>query len=224
MTLAPLVDPSVRGVEGKPAAIGGWCVVPGCISKAQQRHHLWPKSYLRGQPYEWVSVHDRTLPNSVGTCVTHHNWVTGGPGGHRAKITYSPTLGLFEWWERDTNGDFILRGPLRGQALVDPEPEARRVRRQEGLCPTCGRALPHEHRKTQDGLPKRPVETWTVTVPKDSEIGADVLNVYVEDLGVLMGFENMNARLLRYHVLAPVLAWVTQEKARFVREWEEAGD
>jgi len=223
MTLAPAIRPDIRGVEGKPAPIGDWCVVPGCISRAQQRHHLWPKSYLRGQPYEWVSVQDRTIPNSVGLCVTHHSWLTGGPGGHRAKVTWSERLGLFEYWELDSDGDFQARGPLRSQALVDPEPEARRVRREEGLCPTCGRAAPREKRKTSDGLPKRAAKTWSILVPDDGETGADILDVYVEDLAVLMGLDPSSPRLLRYHVLVPVLEWINQQKAEFIRDWEEAG-
>ena len=38
--------------------------------------------------------------------------------------------------------------------------------------------------------PKRKVKTWTVSVPDDAEVGTDVLNVYVEDLGHLMGFHD----------------------------------
>jgi hypothetical protein len=222
VTLAPLVREDIRGVEGKPAPLTEWCVVPGCISKAQQRHHLWPKSYLRGQPYEWVRIGERTIPNSVGMCVTHHAWVTGEPGGHRGKVTWSEALGLFEWWELDAEGDFQNRGPLRGQALVDPEPEVRRVRREEGLCPTCGRVAPREKAKTQNGHPKRPTKSWNILVPTDSEAGGDVLDVYVEDLAVLMGLDPESPRLLRYHVLVPVLEWVNQNKTEFIADWEEA--
>src|SRR5215471_12473702 len=222
MTLAPLVREDIRGVEGKPAQLDRWCVVPGCLSIAQQRHHLWPKSYLRGQPYEWVKVGERTIPNSVGLCMEHHAWVTGGPGGHRGKVTWNDALGLFEWWELDLDGDFQNRGPLRNQALVDPEPEVRRVRREEGLCPTCGRAARRDKPKTQDGLPKRPTKTWNILVPDDTETGGDVLDVYVEDLAVLMGLDPESPRLLRYHVLVPVLEWVNQNKTGFIADWEEA--
>jgi len=218
VTLAPLVEPSIRGVEGKPPVLTRGCVAPGCISLAQQRHHLWPKSYLRGQPYEWVEVGDRVIANSVGLCLTHHEHVTGGPGGHKAHIRYSKNL-LFEWWSLDPEKNM---GPLRGQGLIDPEPEARRVRREEGLCPTCGRALPHEKHTTQDGHPKRKAKTWGILVPDDAEAGAEVLDTYIEDLAVLMGLNVESQRLLRYHVLVPVLEWVNQSKGEFVREWEEA--
>jgi len=221
VTLAPLVIPEIRGVEGKPAVLSQWCVVPGCLSLTQQRHHLWPKSYLRGQPYEWVEIKGRTLPNSVGLCVRHHSWVTSPVGGHKAKITYDAGTGLFHWWEL-TQGEMKELGPLRGQALVESEPEVRRVRREEGLCPTCGHAI-REKLKTQNGLPKRKAKTWGLLVPDDSEAGTDVLDVYVEDLGVLMGLDPQSPRLLRYHVLVPVLEWVMQNRVQFISDWEEDG-
>ena len=222
MTLAPLVVPDIHGVEGKPVALSNWCVAPGCLSIAQQRHHLWPRSYLRGQPFEWVSVAGKTMPNSVGLCVTHHAQVSSPIGGHQAKIVYSLELELFEWWTSVGTDDWMYVGLLRDQKLVEPEPEAKRVRREEGLCPTCGRATPHEKRRTQDGLPKRPAKTWTLLVPDDAENGADVLDTLIEDLAVLMELDVHSQRLLRYHVLAPVLIWVTMHKVDFARDLEEA--
>ena len=221
MTLAPLVIPEIRGVQGKPVELGQWCVAPGCLSLAQQRHHLWPKSYLRGQPYEWVEIAGKVIPNSVGLCVTHHGWVSSPVGGHKAKITYDPDAGLFHWWTAVAEGWHEV-GPLRGQALVAPEPEVKRVRREEGLCPTCGRAQPHEKRKTSDGLPKRKAKTWGLLVPDDGEAGTDILDTYVEDFAVIMGLDPDSPRLLRYHVLVPVLEWVNQNKSSFIADWEEA--
>jgi hypothetical protein len=223
LTLAPLIRPDIKGVEGKPVELSQWCVVPGCLSLTQQRHHLWARSYLRGQPYEWVQIGERVLPNSVGLCVRHHDFVTSPVGGHKAKITFSEATGLFNWWELHTDGELKDMGPLRGQALVDPEPEVRRVRREEGLCPTCGHAV-REKPKTQNGLPKRPAKTWSLLVPTDGEGGAEVLDVYVEDLAVLMGLDPQSPRLLRYHVLVPVLEWVNQNKSSFIADWEEAAN
>jgi hypothetical protein len=222
MTLAPLVRPDIRGVEGKPVQLSQWCVVPGCLSLTQQRHHLWAKSYLRGQPYEWVRIGERTLPNSVGLCVRHHSDVTSPVGGHKAKITYDEATGLFDWWELDSLGELKNMGPLRGQALVDAEPEVRRVRREEGLCPTCGRVR-HDKPKTQNGLPKRKAKTWGLLVPDDGEAGTDILDTYVEDLAVAMGLDPSSPRLLRYHFLVPTLEWVNQNKSAFLADWEESG-
>jgi len=223
VTLAPLVIPDIRGVEGKPVELSQWCVVPGCLSLTQQRHHLWPKSYLRGQPYEWIEIAGRVIPNSVGLCVRHHNEVTSPVGGHQAKITYDAGVGLFDWWELDWQGEWKNLGDLRGQALVDPEPEVKRVRREEGLCPTCGRAHPREKRQTVDGLPKRKAKTWSLLVPDDGEAGTDILDTYVEDLAVLMGLDPESPRLLRYHVLIPALEWVMQNRTAFIADWEESG-
>jgi hypothetical protein len=225
VTLAPLVVPDIRGVKGAPVELSQWCVAPGCLSLAQQRHHLWPKSYLRGQPFEWVEVAGKVMPNSVGLCVAHHGQVTGEVGGHTAKIVYDVDLGLFEWHTRGTADEYRpweKVGLLRNQGLLEPEPEAKRVRREEGLCPTCGRAQPHEKRTTQNSLPKRKAKTWSLLVPDDAENGADVLDTLVEDLAVLMGLEPSSPRLIRYHVLAPTLIWVTMHKSEFVADWEEA--
>jgi hypothetical protein len=221
ITLAPLVSPGIRGVEGKPAQLDRWCVAPACISLAQQRHHLWPKSYLRGQPYEWVQVFDQVIPNSVGLCVRHHNEVTGLVGGHVAHIRWNKDLGLFEWWEKDAEflqeEVWVGRGPLKGQGFVPPEPEAARARRSEALCPTCGKPKAR-HSKP---LPKRKAKSWKLLVPDDAEVGADVLDTYIENLAALMGLNRESPRLLRYHVLVPVLEWVSQQQAQFIADWED---
>lgn len=221
MTLAPLVHESVRGVEGKARLLppGSWCVAPGCLSLAQQRHHVWPRSYLRGQPYEWVEVHGKTICNSVGLCLQHHSWVTGGVGGHLAKIVWDGDLELLTWWEMDDSmQEWFFVGPLRRQDFVQKLPEAAHVRREEGLCPTCGRLKA----KAKVNAPKRKVKSYSIAVPDDAEVGTDVLDTYIEDLAVLMGFDTESPRLMRYHVLVPVLEWVMQAKVEFIREWEEA--
>ncbi len=220
MTLAPFVDPSVHGVEGKRKLLepGARCVVPGCLSLAQQRHHVWPRSFLRGQPYEWVHVEGETVCNTVGLCLTHHAWVTGEPGvGHRAHIRWNHNLRILEWWEQTNLGqDMKCLGPLRNQPLVPAQPSQAAVERKlEGLCPTCGRPP----RKERPPGPKRKVKTWSISVPDDSETGSDILDTYIEDLGVLMGFEGESSRLLRYHVLVPVLEWVMQNRYEFIREF-----
>ena len=60
--------------------------------------------------------------------------------------------------------------------------------------------------------------------PDDAEDGAEVLDTYVEDFAVLMGLDMSSQRLLRYHVLAPMLAWTTQNKNVFIHDWNEAAD
>jgi hypothetical protein len=222
VTLAPFIDPSVHGVEGKRTRIepGTKCVVPGCLSLAQQTHHLWSKSFLRGQPVEWVCVEGETIPNTVGLCLTHHEWVTGVVGGHMAHIRWNHDLRLLFWWQYDPDQDrWSTLGALRGTALAPVRPpEAALERRLEGLCPTCGRTP----KKERAPGPARKVRSWGISVPDDGETGAEVLDTYIEELGALMGFGDEPSRLLRYHVLVPVLEWVMQNRVEFLRDWQEA--
>jgi hypothetical protein len=223
MTLAPLVTPEIRGVEGKPGDVAGECVAPGCHSPAQQRHHLWPKSYLRGQPFEWVRVEGKTMANSVGLCVACHAAVTGEVGGHRAHIRYNPEISIFEWWAKSSipgDGWFYV-GPIDKQRFVDAKPEARRIRAQEGLCPECGKPL-RSHAEQHPPGPKRKVTTWSVVVPDDGEVGSDVMDEWVEQFAALLGFGAASQRLQRYHVLALVLAWAAMNQQKFLEDLEEA--
>lgn len=222
MTLAPLVVPEIEGVDGKPGELTKICTVPGCISLSQHRHHLWSRSFLRGQPIEWVRVYGRTIQNTTGLCIRHHDWVTGVVhGGHLAHIRYNPKLQLLEWWEKNEEDGptWIFKGPLGGQALADTPPSPK-AKRQEGLCPTCG--TPKKVHQRHAPGPKRKVKSWTVAVPDESEQGADILNVYIEDLGLVLGYTDFNARLLRYHVLVPVLEWVNQNRQEFAEDVMEA--
>ena len=216
MTLAPLINPSVHGVKGRPVEFGSAeCATPGCHRQAQQRHHLWPKSYLRGQPYEWVSVNGEVIPNSVALCMEHHDWVTSPVGGHKAHIRYDEGLKLLQWWENIV-GDWINLGPLHQNSPLIPVGESRE---QEGPCPSCGRPK----RQESKGLPKRRAKTWAVSVPDDAEDGAAVLDEYVDDLSVALGFGDESKGLRRFHVLANVLLWTTQMKPEFLADWEDAG-
>lgn len=223
MTLAPLVSPEVRGMEGKPGDVSGECVAPGCHSPAQQRHHLWPKSYLRGQPYEWVKVNGRSMQNSVGLCVACHSAVTGEIGGHRAHIRYNEGVSIFEWWARSSiPGDsWFYVGPIDKQRFVDAKPEARRIRAQEGLCPECGRPV-KSHAERHPPGPRRRVTTWSVVVPDDGEVGSDQMDDWIEQFAVMLGFGDAATRLQRFHVLSLLLAWAAMNKEQFLRDLEEA--
>lgn len=223
MTLAPLVSPEIRGVEGKPGDLTEVCVVPGCNITAQQRHHLWPRSYLRGQPYEWVSVRGVILQNSVGMCVPHHQKVTGEVGGHRAHIKYDIDRGLFEWWVKGGNGQWSFIDWIRTNPMVYEKPEAVRIRKQEGLCGECGRPLrTHESREQKLAIKPRKVSTWAVVVPDDTEVGSDVMDDWIDQFAVMLGFGEAPTRLRRYHVLAVLLAWAAMNKAQLLSDLEEA--
>ena len=182
---------------------------------------MWPRSYLRGQPYEWVRVNGVTLQNSVGLCVECHDAVTGKIGGHRAKIVYDLDRGLFEWHAK-MGEDWSFIGWLRNQGLVQ-EPEARPVRRQEGLCGECGRPLrTHDSVEQKQGIKPRKVKTWAVIVPDDAEVGSDVMDDWIDTFSMMLGFGEAPTRLRRYHVLAVLLAWSAQNKAQLLADLEEA--
>lgn len=221
MTLAPLISPEIRGLDGKPGDVSGECVSPGCHSPAQQRHHLWPRSYLRGQPYEWVSVNGRTMQNSVGLCVACHAAVTGDVGGHRAHIRYREDVGIFEWWAKGEGDEWFYVGPIDKQRFIDAQPEARRIRAQEGLCPECGKPLTSHTEKHPPG-PRRKVTTWGVVVPDDGEVGSEQMDDWIEQFAVMFGFGEASTRLQRFHVLSLVLSWAMMNREQLLRDLEEA--
>ena len=195
-------------MEGKAPPLNVRCGRPGCSKFATERHHLFPRSYLRGQPYEWVSLPgDLLLANSIGLCTDHHNRVTGGVGGHKSKIVWEDEE--FVWYDA-THADWKLVGPLLTYA--SPEGDER--------CPACGH-ITHKGAKPSE---RRKAKTWAVIVPDDEEDGAVVLDSYVEDFAGIFGFSDESARLRRYHVLARVLQWASVNRIDLIREWEEAAD
>lgn len=207
MSLVPLDSKGVRGVEGKAPTLNVRCGKPGCNRFASERHHLWPRSWLRGQPVEWVLLpNGETIPNSVGLCTLHHGNVTGGIGGHKSWIMLEDDHDL-NWYDR--SGDsWKLVGQL-GE-IAD--------RHDDERCPTCGH-ITHAEAKP---LERRKAKTWNVTVPDDEEDGAIVLDSYVEDFAGIFGFSSEGARLRRYHVLARVLQWASVNRIDLIKEWEEA--
>lgn len=184
---------------------------------------MWPRSYLRGQPYEWVEVHGVQLQNTVGLCMSDHQSVTGDVGGHRAHIRYDPDTQTFSWWAKGTSrDDWFYVGLLDGQELALAEPEAKRIRKVEGLCPECGRPVvdPHDHRHKPG--PKRKATTYSMVVPDDEEVGTDILDDWVDQFAALFGFGEASARLRRYHVTVLIFSWAMQNKDQLLQDLEEA--
>ena len=211
MTLAPIHSHLIRGVEGKPGPLPKTCVAPGCLRVTRDRHHLWAKSYLRGQPIEYVRTPwDAVIQNSTGLCVEHHSMVTD----HHAAIMVEGTT--FYWAER-SNGDWQVTGALRPQPgeAEDPHSDEPHTDLAEGeSCPTCGYQKPRESKPG----PKRPTKTWALLVPDDTELGGEVLDGWVDDFAVLLGLTGQSPRLKRYHVLAVILAWASQHKPMLIED------
>jgi len=234
MSLAPAVHPDIRGVEGKARPVEATCAAPGCISLSQQGHHLWSRAYLRGQPYDWVRLPSgRVISNVIGLCMRHHNMVTGGVGGHQAMIRLEPDE-TFIWLTPDT-GDinqpvWVHEGLLHPQPWsetpIDTEP-ARATRSAAHAhpdlapgetCPSCHytRPLP------RPAGPKRKTKTYSMLVPDDAEIGADVLDEWVSQLAATLGFgDDVSQRLVRYHTIVAALAWTMQHRQQFIEDIAE---
>lgn len=211
MTLAPIHSHLIRGVEGKPAAPNKTCSAVGCLRLAQQLHHLWPRSYLKGQPQNWVMTPwGVVVANTTKLCVEHHSMVTDH---HAAVMVEGQT---FMWAER-RGGDWQVTGALRPQPgeAENPHSDEPHTDLAEGeSCPTCGYQKPRESKPG----PKRPTKTWALLVPDDSELGGEVLDGWVDDFAVLLGLTGQSPRLKRYHVLAVILAWASQHKPMLIQD------
>jgi hypothetical protein len=226
MTLLPSNEFGIRGHEGKPYDVNPMCAAPHCTQRSAHAHHMWSRSYLRGQPYEFVQLPDSTvIGNRIGLCQRHHEMVTGEIGGYRARIRFA--LGLFLWDERDhndiwnANGYLYPQPPGAEQKIVEAlHDDAAANAAPDEVCPTCG-----THKRKKPPMPpteKRKTKTWTVAVPDDAEIGGDVLDGWVDDFAVLFGFDDESSRLRRYHALALVLAWAVQHRDELLDDIREA--
>lgn len=228
MSLAPMVHPAIRGVEGKRHPVSTHCVVPGCISLAQHAHHLWPRSYLRGQPTEWVSLPSgRIVSNLVGLCVRHHNQVTGEIGGHKAMIKLEDDE-TFIWLDKQEDG-WLWAGAINPQPFSSSPEEAPKVTRKQAhlhldpgqTCGSCGYTMP---RKQKPG-PKRKVSSWAVKVPDDGEIGAEVLDEWIEAIARRAGLAgDVGVGLTRYHALCLMMGYYYQTEDDFLAMLTEAAE
>jgi hypothetical protein len=224
VSLAPLVHPAIRGVEGKRHPVAQVCVAPGCISLSQEGHHMWSRGALRGEPTEWVRLPSgRVVSNVVGVCRRHHGMLTGGIGGHMAAIQLEPDE-TFIWLEPIAGG-WMNIGQLFPQPFsetpVEPHTEEAPAHNDLAVgqtCESCGYTRPAK----RDALPKRPTKTYTMVVPDDAEIGGEVIDEWVEQLAVILGFgDDVTQRLVRYHTITAALAWVMMNRQQFIEDITE---
>lgn len=192
---------------------------------------MWSRSFLRGQPTEWVALPSgRIVSNRVGLCTRHHKMITGGVGGHMAMIRLEPDE-TFVFLE-PAGQEWVNLGELFPQPWTDPlspnvpdepggnhSPHASHPNLAEGeTCGHCGYTRP----KKRDALPKRATKEWTALVPDDSEIGGDILDEWIEQFAVVLGIEgDVSLRLVRYHVLCSVLAWAMINRQTFIEDIAE---
>lgn len=252
MTLLPGRPLGVRGHTGNAYDVPPTCAHPTCDRPAAHVHHCWPRSFLRRQPVEWVRYDDGTVVgNRLGFCVEHHEQLTGQIGGHRArlhwedgtmwweeKMTTHRALGegvLFD--QRQSEVDGVIWGrlaptkhqpPVFASDLVDKHAETvvahgHATPEEEEVCPTCG----HHKRKAVDRSvlkpgKLRPTKEWTILVPEDAEIGADLLDDWVEDFAIVFGMDHYTSRLKRYHVLSVLRGVTLAMRSDIIAEVAEA--
>lgn len=234
MTLLASSDFGIRGWEGKPYDVGETCAHPKCGRRSAHVHHIWPRSFLRNQPQSWVRFADGTiLGNLAGLCVEHHGNLTGELGGYKSRLAW--IAGRMVWSDRPAKpliADDELFEEWELVGMLDPQPpflgvrapvaEQAHVHEDGVVCPVCG-----HHKQTQQPgpkLPRRKTKQWTVTVPDDAELGADILDEMIDDFAIPLGADEWSSRLKRYHVLVAVLAWATVNRGDFIHDMAEAAE
>lgn len=210
MTLLPSESWNVEGVEGKPVRVGPICSVPDCTRWADHAHHLFRRSFLASDHMNWVKVDGRVTSNLTGLCYQHHQDVTE----NRAWIKYAE--GRYSYWRNVPRlfqdilqDDWVCLGDLDPQPPIADEAEETRtsVTYEEKACPTCKRRLP---KPSLAPLPRRQRKTWVVSVPDDSEDGAAVLDVLVEECAKI--FERDEHNDFRYFTLVEAMSLLLQHQ------------
>lgn len=213
----------VRGVKGPTYKVGPRCSNPRCRRIAEHAHHIWPRSFLKGD-YPWVELPDGSIQgNLTGLCADCHDDITGRIGGHKAAIR----MGIDDyrlWWCRTTghNGsmDYEPLDPIVPQPPTREAPVASPADIESESCPTCGQS-----RRRRSSLPpgeRRRRKSWTIAVPDDQEDGATVLDALVDDLSPIFGYSDHPNN--RYFTVARALVHAQQDKQRLVTSDQGKGE
>lgn len=227
MTLLPDDQFGIRGFPGNAYDVPFSCSHPDCDQPAAHTHHCWPRSFLRGQPYEWVKLPDDTvIGNRLGFCVQHHDMLTGEIGGYRARLRFEAGV---MWWEDKRNITLIVGGspwfrlaPTKNQPPVAGHDVVHEGTAEGEVCPTCG----HHKSKASDRSKLRPgretvMKEYTIHTPEGE---AHTLDEHVEDLAIVLGMSDWNKRHKRYGVISIALAWVQQNREQFIADVAEAAE
>lgn len=240
MTLLPADDFGITGYPGNKYDVNEICAHPSCNQRAVHAHHMWSRSFLR-KDYDWVKLPDGViLGNRIGLCQEHHDMVTGEIGGYRAKLEW--VAGVMWWVDRvaQSPAEEVREGvkwaTLHRQMLTTQPPvyipgeqqvtelasAHGHVDDDEKICPVCGHHK--QHKEPRAKLERRNVKEWTINVPDDAEIGADVLDGWVDDFAIPMGATDWSPRLRRYYVLVTVLAWANIHRGQFIQDMADAAE
>lgn len=103
MTLAPSrnLGPRLRiTTYDAEYALPTSCEWPWCPQPGTEAHHVEPRSRTAG-PKNWIEIDGFPVRNKVKTCKRHHDMLTGGIGGHKAKLVWD---GGWAAYEREGEG------------------------------------------------------------------------------------------------------------------------
>jgi hypothetical protein len=219
VTLPALDSWEVRGVLGPAYRVAARCSSPFCTKLTDHAHHIVRRTAL-GRPYDWIEITldegaTVVLGNVTGLCLDCHNRVTGDVGGHQAAIRLDIETMTFNWCMVSTRGGLIEYEPLAPLYPQPPSAEslaaqpAESAPETDGVCPACGHVTRRRSETTTKRASGRRRKSWLIKVPDDSEEdGADVLDVLVDDLSPLLGYQpHAN---VRYHTVAAALYYAHQ--------------
>lgn len=226
MTLLPDDQFGIRGHAGNAYDVPFGCSHPNCDKPAAHTHHCWPRSFLRGQPYEWVRLPDGTvIGNRLGFCVEHHDMLTGEIGGYRAQLRWE--AGVMWWNDRQVSHGVTLRwikvGPTKNQPPVAGHEVQHESMAEGEQCPTCGHV---KHAKASDRSKPKPgretkMKDYVIQTPEGE---AHTLDEHVEDLAIVLGMSDWSLRHRRYGVISMVLAWTQQNREQFIADVAKASE
>lgn len=104
MTLQPVPDRMLSwGFEEDDYLIeelGPLCAVPDCPAQGVEPHHICPRRQTSG-PRRLVAVEGQVVGNVAMLCHWHHGLVTGGLGGHKARIRWSRNGDGWIWFRAE---------------------------------------------------------------------------------------------------------------------------
>lgn len=231
MTLSPMEDRNVVGLDGKPHDLPEACGICGKGGELQ-RHHIWRRSDVIGDRW-WVYVpsQSRVYGNCVKLCNQCHDQITNGYAKlewdgdilkwgslHEAAhhMLWQPPIYLVDEmeggaWELGINRDWNIDGH---ELILYPQELSRHdsPSHDPNFCYACHRKLPKPKDETLEE--KKVRKTWSVAVPVDSqENGADVLDTLVEEARKELfdaGLPYGESDTAKYHVMCTALALFIQ--------------
>ena len=91
--------------------LGPLCAVPSCPARGVQGHHICPRRQTCG-PRRLVAVNGQVVDNVAMLCNWHHDMVTGGLGGHKARIQWNEYAPGGWVWSIPEGDDWSIPVPL----------------------------------------------------------------------------------------------------------------